>query len=56
MERWGPVGLALFVAIPLPGTGAYSGSLAAWLLDVPWRRAMLSVGLGVVIATDKLHL
>ncbi len=50
VERWGIFGLALFVAIPLPGTGAYSGSCAAWLLGVRWRRAATAVGLGVVIA------
>jgi uncharacterized membrane protein len=50
VERWGMLGLALFVAIPLPGTGAYSGSVAAWMLDVPWRKAMVAVGLGVLIA------
>jgi uncharacterized membrane protein len=40
----------LFVAVPLPGTGAYSGTCAAWLLDVEWKRALLAVGLGVTIA------
>lgn len=50
VERWGLPGLALFVAIPLPGTGAYSGSCAAWLLDIPWRRALLGVAAGVLVA------
>ena len=50
VERWGVVGLAFFVAIPLPGTGAYSGTCAAWLLDIPWRKAMTGVALGVLIA------
>jgi uncharacterized membrane protein len=47
VERYGMVGLAVFVAIPLPGTGAYSGTAAAWLLDVPPRRAFWGVSLGV---------
>lgn len=47
VEKYGVIGLAVFVAIPLPGTGAYSGSAAAWLLDMEWHKAFLSVALGV---------
>jgi uncharacterized membrane protein len=50
VERYGLLGIAFFVAIPLPGTGAYSGSCAAWLLGVGWRRAFLGVLIGVLIA------
>jgi uncharacterized membrane protein len=50
VEKWGLVGLAVFVSIPLPGTGAYSGSCAAWLLDIPWRKAALGVSAGVLAA------
>ncbi len=38
----------MFVAIPLPGTGAYSGTAAAWLLKMEPKRAFLAVSLGVV--------
>lgn len=44
------LGLAIFVAIPLPGTGAWTGSLAAAFLDMPLRRAIPSVIAGVVVA------
>lgn len=44
------LGLAVFVAIPLPGTGAWTGSLAAAFLDMPLRRALPSVVAGVVTA------
>lgn len=47
VERYGFWGLAVFVAIPLPGTGAYSGSAAAWLLDMGWKRAFAAVAVGV---------
>lgn len=50
VEKYGTVGLAIFVAIPLPGTGAYSGTAASWLLDMDWRKAFLGVCLGVLIA------
>ena len=44
------LGLLLFVAIPLPGTGAWTGSLAAAFLDMPLRKALPSVCAGVLIA------
>lgn len=50
VERYGVLGLAFFVAVPIPGTGAYSGSCAAWLLGMGWKRSFLAVSLGVVIA------
>ena len=46
-EYWA---LFLFVAIPLPITGAYTGTLAAWLLGVNKRKAFLYLGLGVLVA------
>lgn len=47
-EFWG---LVLFVGIPLPGTGAWTGSLIAALLDVDFKKAILAELLGIVIAT-----
>ena len=44
------LGLMLFVAVPLPGTGAWTGSLAAAFLDMPLRKAIPSVVAGVLIA------
>ena len=44
------LGLCIFVAIPLPGTGAWTGALIAALLDMPLRKAVPSIFLGVVIA------
>ena len=43
-------GLMLFVAIPLPGTGAWTGSLVAALLEMDVKKAMISVFCGVLIA------
>lgn len=43
-------GLMLFVAIPLPGTGAWTGSLVAALLEMDVKKAMLSVFAGVLVA------
>lgn len=44
------VALMLFVGIPLPGTGAWTGTLAASFLDMGIKSTTLSVSLGVVIA------
>ena len=44
------LGLLIFVAIPLPGTGAWTGALAAAFLDMPLRRAIPSICAGVLIA------
>lgn len=48
VEKYGTLGLAVFVAIPLPGTGAYSGTAAAWLLRMEPKKAFLAVSLGVL--------
>ena len=44
------LGLFLFVAIPMPGTGAWTGSLIASLLDMRLKYALPSIILGVVVA------
>lgn len=47
-EFWG---LVLFVGIPLPGTGAWTGSLIAALLGVKMKKAMPAIYLGLLVAT-----
>lgn len=47
-EFWG---LALFVGIPLPGTGAWTGALIAALLGIKVKKASLSITVGIIIAT-----
>lgn len=44
------VALLLFVGIPLPGTGAWTGTLAASLLDMDFKSSVTAVMLGVVLA------
>lgn len=50
VSKYKYLGLMIFVAIPLPGTGAWTGSLAAAFLDMRLRKAIPSVFLGVLIA------
>ena len=53
-EKAGKTGLffalLIFVGIPLPGTGAWTGTLAASILDMDFKRSILAVMLGVILA------
>ena len=51
VDRYGVPGLILFVSIPLPTTGAWSGSLAAHLLGLSFARSVIAIEIGVAIAS-----
>ena len=50
VDRYGALGLILIVAVPLPGTGAWTGSLVAALMKMKLRKAIPCIYLGIVIA------
>lgn len=50
IEKYGFWGIVLFVGIPLPGTGAWTGSLIAAMLDMNKKNAFIAVSLGVLLA------
>jgi uncharacterized membrane protein len=50
VERYGALGLTLFVAVPLPVTGAWTGTVAAYLFDVPLAKAAVAILAGVCLA------
>ena len=50
IEKLQYIGLLLFVGIPLPGTGAWTGCLIAALLDMDKKKALLYAVLGVIMA------
>lgn len=50
VEKYGYIGLMIFVAIPLPITGAYTGAIGAWALGLEKKRAFAFIALGVIIA------
>ena len=50
IQKYGAWGLLVFVAIPLPGTGVWSGSLAAALLDMRFKWAFPAILVGNIIA------
>jgi uncharacterized membrane protein len=50
IEKYGPWALVLFVAIPLPGSGVWSGALAAWIFQLNKKRALISIFFGVLLS------
>lgn len=50
VQRYSFWGLFILVAIPLPGTGAWTGALVASLLDMRLKRALPAIGMGVAVA------
>lgn len=51
IEKYEFWGLAFFVGIPLPGTGAWTGALIASLLHMPIKKSFLAIIVGIVMAT-----
>lgn len=50
------IGLAVFVGIPLPGTGAWTGALIAALLDIDIKKSSAAIFLGVLMATIIMYI
>lgn len=51
VKKYGPLGLMIFVGIPLPATGAWTGTLIAYVLGLPRLASLIAVELGVMIAS-----
>ena len=51
IEKFGYLGIVLFVGIPLPGTGAWTGSLIASVLEMDKKKTFISVLIGVFMAS-----
>lgn len=56
VEKYGIIGLAIFIGIPLPMTGAWTGTAIAWLFKLEWKKSFLAVCLGVLIAAAIVSL
>ena len=52
VRKYSTIGLCILVAIPLPGTGAWTGALVAAMLDIRLKRAVPTIFLGVCIAAS----
>lgn len=55
VEKYKFWGLALFVGIPLPGTGAWTGALIASLLGIDIKKSSLAILLGILMATVIMY-
>lgn len=51
IERYGFLGLVLFVGIPLPGTGAWTGCLIASVLEMDKKKSFVAAALGIFMAS-----
>ena len=51
IEKYGYLGLILFVGIPLPGTGAWTGCLIASVLEMDRKKSFLAIMLGIIMAS-----
>lgn len=51
IEKYGYLGLTLFVGVPLPGTGAWTGCLAASVLNMNKKKSFISIMLGIIMAS-----
>ncbi|MBI2136054.1 small multi-drug export protein [Candidatus Woesearchaeota archaeon] len=56
VERYGTLGVAVFIGIPLPGTGTYSAAIGSYLLDLGYKRFFIANVFGVLIAGTLMTL
>ena len=50
VQKYGAIGLMIFVMIPLPFTGAYIGTIAAYIFKINYKIGLLAINIGVLIA------
>jgi uncharacterized membrane protein len=52
VKKYGLVGLALLMAIPLPTTGVFGGTLLSWLMGMKWWSSLIAVVLGATVSNS----
>jgi len=50
VDKYGILGLMIFVAVPLPLTGAWTATLLAWLMGMDLKKSFITIALGVLVA------
>lgn len=50
VQKYGFYGLLLFVMVPIPGTGVYAGTIAAWILGLERKRAFVAITIGIYLS------
>jgi uncharacterized membrane protein len=56
VEKYGEIGVAIFIGIPLPGSGVYTGALGAYLLGLGYKKFIIACIVGVIIAGTAVTL
>ena len=51
LRKYGYFGLVLFVMVPLPGTGVYAGTIAAYLFKMDYKKAFLANAIGITLSS-----
>ena len=49
INKYGVLGLTVFVALPSPLTGTYTASLLAWLMNLDWKKSFVAISIGSII-------
>ena len=52
VKKYGLIGLALLIAIPLPTIGVYGGTLLSWLMGMKWRSSLIAVVSGATVSNS----
>ena len=56
IKKYGVWGLMVFVMIPLPVTGAYIGTIAAYIFGISYRRSLIAISSGITISSTMVAL
>ena len=49
VDKYGIIGLTLFISLPTPLTGTYTASILSWFLNLDWKRSFVAIALGSTI-------
>ena len=52
VKKYGLVGIALLIAIPLPTIGVYGGTLLSWLMGMKWRSSLIAIVSGATVSNS----
>ncbi len=56
VEKYGTLGIALFIGVPIPGTGVYTAAIGAYTLGIPFQKFFIASVIGVCIAATAVTL
>jgi uncharacterized membrane protein len=51
IQKYGVIGLMIFVMIPLPVTGAYIGTIAAYIFRIDYKKSLIAISTGITISS-----